>query len=245
MIPFIQYKLEGKIIKKKRDIVYKSLIEASPNINNGNIKEISETDLELLFSLYNQVFLENRLKKDFKGTFSFSLSKRMTKSAGLILYSKNINKMKSEGEKIEIRIGVDFFLQYDLLEGKKTVCGIDTKNSLEALQLVFEHEICHAIEYIYFKKSSCKGERFKTISNNLFGHTESYHQLPTYRQIANKKLGLKIGDQVSFTFQGKKVDGIIYRINKRATVMVKDKKGQFIDKEGNRYIKYYVPLTAF
>ncbi|AKL95975.1 hypothetical protein CACET_c25300 [Clostridium aceticum] len=243
MLSLMQQKLNEKIIKEKRTTVYELFIKKSPNINSGRIKEIANTDLELLFNLYDSIFLEGELEKTFQGAFIFSLSKRMTKSAGRILYFRNVHKMKQEEEKIEIRIGVDFFLQYDLLEGNKKVCGINTRNSLEALQLVFEHEICHAIEYIYFKKSSCKGQQFKVIANNLFGHTESYHQLATYKEIASKKLGLNVGDKASFMLQGKKVKGIIYGINKRATVMVKDKAGGFIDKKGHRYAKYYVPLT--
>jgi hypothetical protein len=166
----------------------------------------------------------------------------MTKSAGLTLCPKNIDKAKPEELVIEIRIGVDYFFQYGLVEGCKTVCGVKTSDSLEALQLVFEHELCHVMEFIHFKESNCGGERFKAIASNLFGHTESYHKLPTHRQIANQKLGLNIGDTVSFTFEGKRLKGILYNINKRATVMVRNNNGPLVDDKGNRYSKYYVPL---
>jgi hypothetical protein len=132
----------------------------------------------------------------------------MTKSAGLTLCPKNIDKAKPEELVIEIRIGVDYFFQYGLVEGCKTVCGVKTSDSLEALQLVFEHELCHVMEFIHFKESNCRGERFKAIASNLFGHTESYNKLPTHRQIANQKLGLNIGDTVSINFEGKRLKGI-------------------------------------
>jgi hypothetical protein len=77
----------------------------------------------------------------------------------------------------------------------------------------------------------------------LFGHTESYHKLPTHRQIASQKLGLDIGDTVSFIFEGKRLKGILYNINKSAIIMVPDKNGTMMDSKGNRYSKYYVPLT--
>ena len=109
--------------------------------------------------------------------------------------------------------------------------------------MVLEHEICHAIEFIYYYESNCKGDRFKTISNNLFGHTSSYHQLPTHKELAREKYGLRIGDKISFIFADKKLNGVIYGINKRATIMVQDKNGQYADKQGNRYVKYYVPLN--
>jgi len=229
-------------IDSKRAEILRLLTLESPNIKNGVIDSISTGDLKLMFQLYDRIFFENRFKDNFKGKVRFSLSRRMTRSAGLTIFPKNIDKIKPEELVLEIRIGVDFFFHYGLLEGSKTVCGIRTNNSLEALQLVFEHELCHAIEFIHFKESNCSGDRFRTIANNLFGHTESYHKLPTHKQIANQKLGLNLGDTVSFTFEGKKLTGILYNINKRATVMVRDKNGSLADNQGNRYSKYYVPL---
>jgi hypothetical protein len=167
----------------------------------------------------------------------------MTRSAGHTKCPKNKDRIKPEDFSIEIRIGVDFFFQYDRLEGNKAVGGISTSDSLEALQLVFEHELCHAIEFICFGESNCGADRFKSIAGNLFGHKGEFHSLPTYRQIAFQKMGLKLGDIVSFSFKGNKFHGILYGINKRAIVMVKDKPGQYTDKQGNNYSKYYVPLN--
>ena len=64
----------------------------------------------------------------------------------------------------------------------------------------------------------------------------------TIDELAQNNLGLHVGSKVSFNMENRKLKGIIYRITKRATVMVKDKKGQFADKNGNSYSKYYVPL---
>lgn len=243
MLDILKTKSTSYDVKNKRQEIAKILMQQSSNINSGAITTISTADLNSLFLLYDQIFFENWFKESFKGKMKFSLSRRMTKSAGLTRCPKNVDKIKPEELTIEIRIGVDFFLQYGLVKGSKTVCGVKTNNSLEALQLVFEHELCHVIEFIHFKRSSCKGKRFKVIANNLFGHTESYHKLPTSKQIANQKLGLRIGDTVKFNYEGKKLKGIIYNINKRATVMVRNSKGPLIDNKGNRYSKYYVPLT--
>jgi hypothetical protein len=98
------------------------------------------------------------------------------------------------------------------------------------------------IEFVYFHHSSCRGKRFKDISGNIFGHTSSYHQLPTRRAIAQEKFGFKLGDEVSFIFDGRILVGLLYNINKRAVIMVKDRRGGFADKQGQRYSKYYVPL---
>lgn len=242
MKEIINLKHNPKDIKQKRSEVSRLLMQLSPNIKSGAIDAISTGDLQLLFRLYDQVFLGNWFKTNYRGQFRFSLSRRMTRSAGQTRCPKNIGRIKPEELTIEIRIGVEFFFQYDMVEGNKTVSGITTANSLEALQLVFEHELCHAIEYICFGKSNCSADRFKSIAGNLFGHKGEFHSLPTHRQIATQKMGLKPGDTVSFFYKGKKQHGIIYRINKRAAVMVKDKLGQFVDKQGNRYLKYYVPL---
>lgn len=242
MIDILKTKYSQPEIDNKRREISKLLISQSPNIKSGDVRAISPADLELLFQLYDRIFLQNWFKESFKGKMKFSLSKRMTKSAGMTLYPRNIRKINPEEQAFDIRIGVDFFLQYGQIEGSRTVCGLETGNSLEALQIVFEHELCHVMEFILFKESSCNRERFKTIAGNLFGHTESHHRLPTNRQIAKQKLGLEIGDTVSFTFQGKRFTGILYNINKRATILVRDAKGLFIDPKGRRYSKYYVPL---
>jgi hypothetical protein len=214
----------------------------SPGIKSRTISAISAADIELLFQLYDEIFFGSWFKESYEGKIRFSLSRRMTKSAGLTICPKRMDKIKPEELVIEIRIGVDFFLHYGLIEGSKKVCGVMTNSSLQALQLVFEHELCHVIEFIHFKKSNCSGKRFKAIAGSLFGHTESYHKLPTNKQIAKQKLGLDIGDTVSFTFEGKRLKGLLYNINKRAIIMVRDKSGPLIDNKGNRYTKYYIPL---
>lgn len=243
MLDILKTKRNKDDIDSKREAISKFFMLKSANITNGTISTISTADLKLLFQLYDQVFFENWFKDCFKGKLRFSLSRRMTKSAGITLCPKNMDKIKPEDLVIEIRIGVDFFFHYGLVEGSKTVCGVKTSSSLEALQLVFEHELCHVIEFIHFKESNCSGDRFKAIAGNLFGHTESYHKLPTHKQIASHKFGLNLGDTVSFTFEGKRFTGILYNINKRATVMVRDKNGTLVDNQGIRYSKYYVPLT--
>ena len=239
----IKYAYDNKTIENKRKYIAKEFMKLSTNIKSKTIKEISTMDLTILFELYNQVFLNNQLTDEFPGSFKFSLSTRMTRSAGATRCPKNMSKMEPEDVVIEFRFGVDFFLDYEGVEKSKIVCGIETNYALEALQLVFEHEICHGIEFTYFHQSSCKGKRFKTLANNLFGHTSSFHQLPTIKELAREKLGLKIGDQVTFVFQNQRLIGIINGINKRATIMVKDKNGLYEDQQGNRYAKFYVPLN--
>ena len=243
MFDILGTKLHNSDIENKRQEISKLLMQKSKNIKDRTITTLSIADLGLLFQLYDDIFFENWFKQSYKGKLKFSVSRQMTKSAGLTRCPRNINSIKPEELVIEVKIGIDFFFHYGLVEGSRMVGGLDTSSSLEALQLVFEHELCHVIEFIHFGRSNCKGESFRTIAYSLFGHTESYHKLPTHKQIANKKLGINIGDTVSFTFEGKSYKGILYNINKRAIVMVRDKNGMLVDKQERRYSKYYVPLS--
>ncbi len=155
MLDLIKNKNSKKEAAKRRGGITRKITELSPNIKNSTITTISNSDLKLLFELYDRCFFKNVFRDSFKGKFKFSLSRRMTKSAGKTICPKNIDKINPEELVIEIRIGVDF------------------------------------------------------------------------------------------TFEGKKMSGILYNINKRATVMVRDKNGQYSDKKGTRYTKYYVPLSQF
>ena len=232
----------GEIINKRREIS-KLLVQKSKNIKDESIAAIAVEDLNMLFRLYDAVFFDNWFKENYKGKLKFSVSRQMTKSAGLTKCPRNINTIKPEELVIEIKIGIDFFFNYGMVEGSGMVGGLATNSSLEALQLVFEHELCHAVEFIGYGRSNCKADRFKTLAGNLFGHTESWHMLPTHRQIAVSKLGINICDTVSFTFNGKSYTGLLYNIKKRAIVMVRDNNGRLTDKQGRRYSKYYVPLS--
>ncbi len=236
----IQQKNEDII--KKRFLILKEFLVRSNSIKSKDIKKMSEKDLLLLFGLYDRIFFSNWFSDCFKGKILFSLSKRMTRSAGLTLLPKKSINCSQDKLILEIRIGVNFFFNFNELKGSKLVSGIEAHNAVEALLLVFEHELCHVLEFILYKKSSCKGKKFKTMAFNVFGHTDSYHRLPSQKQIAYHNMGLKMGDTVGFTFEGRKLKGILYNINKRATIMVADKKGIYSDKRGTRYSKYYVPL---
>lgn len=243
MIDFNTFRYTHEEVFARRNEVARRLTANSSHIKSSAIDRLSTSDLKLLWVLYDEIFFKHQLAENYKGQIKFSLSTRLIKTAGKTLCPKNIAQLKPEEVVLEIRIGTEFFFKYDEITSEKSVAGITTSHALEALQLVFEHELCHVIEFMLFKTSNCSQPRFKTLAHNLFGHTESTHQLPTPRKIAQEKYGLKIGDQVSFNFENQRLEGTLYKINKRATIMVKDKKGTYADQQGNRYAKYYVPLS--
>jgi hypothetical protein len=232
----------AETIRKNRAAIAQRFIAQSPNIKDDTITRIAPSDLKILFDLYNEIFFENSFMQNFRGKMRFSLSRRLTRSAGKTFCPKNIGKLRPEEVVIEIRMGVGFFFDYDEVAGEKQVNGLPSQNALEAFQLVFEHDLCHVIEFINFHSSSCSRARFKNIAYRLFGHLESYHQLPTRQRIISEKSGLKIGDSVSFMYGNQRLQGVLYKLNKRATVMVKAKNGNYADREGVRYRRFLVPV---
>lgn len=235
--------LNNESILHKRSKIRNDMFKKSLNITSGKIHSISVVDLEIIFNLYDKYFFNNYFKDKFKGSIRFSLSKRMTRAAGKTIYQKNINKLSDDNETYEIRMGINFFFKYYEVNREKSVSGIKTCDAFHAFQIVFEHELCHLIELHIYKASNCKNSRFRGLAENIFGHSDIYHKLPTNREISSEKYGFNVGDVVYFNYDGQKHTGIIHRINKRATVMVADSSGDYTDNKGKRYSKWYVPLS--
>lgn len=239
ILNLIREKTPEYVITAKREGIRKEFVT---NIGH-TLYKLSIADLQRLFSLYDSLFFQGELGRQLQDKLKFSLSGKMTRSAGMTLCSISKKTTKPAISTMEIRIGIDFFTNFDEIQGEKLVCGIKASDYIEALQLVFEHELCHVVEFILFNRSNCKKAPFKEMALHLFNHTAGYHQLPTFRQIAAEKYKLKVGDSVSFQLKGKEMKGILYRIHKRAVVMVQDQKGPFRDlKTGISYTKYYIPL---
>ena len=239
----IKYSNYETITKRKQ--VRETFCKTSKNIKSGDIKGISILDLSLLFRLYDEVFLDDYFENTYKGTMNFSLSRRMTRSAGITVHKTYMREFKPEDYCFEIKMSLNFISDYHKVDREKRVSGMLTKDQLDALMIVFEHEICHVIECLCFFNTSCKGARFLQITNNIFGHTDVCHELPTITEKNQIKFGFKPGDYVAFECEGKTKAGFITRTNKRATVMVEAENGEyeFGNYPGKLYSKYYVPLN--
>lgn len=230
-------------LEQRRAELIKQFSETSQNWDGERFKRLSTEDLKLLLDLYIEQFFGKRWDEEIGDRLTFSLSTRMTKSAGKTIIKRSGPDLAPPQMRFEIRIGVSFLFQFDEVERSKLVCGLSAPNALWALLFVLEHELCHVIEAAYYGKSNCSKERFKGLARRLFGHGSSYHELPTAREIAYQK-GLRVGDEVTFHHQGRMKKGMIAAINKRATVMVPAKDGPYMDKKGTRYDKYYVSLSS-
>lgn len=189
-------------ISTKREEVRRTLLRGSPHLDGGRIARIFQSDLKLLFDLYDRIFFRDYFCDYFSGQLLFTLSARMNRNAGMTIYPRNLKDLSPQEERYDLRISVLLLFSYEKLDRDKVVNGINTRDSLEALQLVFEHELCHLIELHCFKESSCRRKRFQALAFNLFGHTESCHRLPLMPEIATAKYGLSVGDWVSFQVEG-------------------------------------------
>ena len=229
-------KYTSREIKKKSKKIYRQILAESENFDCGNFKAIGTEDLARLFELYDLYFFNRFFHNDYGDKISFRLSRRMTRAAGRIAYTKHDgNYMISLSTTLVSQTFHD-------VKREVTVNGIVCHDRLEATMCVLEHEIIHLLEWVRFGKTSCSKPRFRSLSRNIFGHTDVTHRLVTQTERAHKRFNLRVGDDAVFEYDGTTYSGVISRITKRATVMVRDSDGCFRDSTGNLYSKYYIPL---
>lgn len=92
------------------------------------------------------------------------------------------------------------------------------------------------------------GKTFQLLAKVLFGHTEWTHDLITQDEIAYNLYNITVGAKVKFEFDGQSYSGKVNRVQKRVTILVKEKNKmnphpdsrEFSD--GNFYRKFYVPI---
>ena len=232
----VNLKYSTKEIKKKTKKIYNQILAQSNNINEGNFTRIGTDDLKNLFYLYDLYFFDRFFYNTCRERIFFRLSRRMTKAAGMTSYMKHKNIYE-----ISLSTSLIFQTFHDVLR-EVVVNGIVCHDRLEASMRVLEHEIIHLLEVVVFGSSSHSRPRFKKLVRNIFGHTDITHQLVTQPEIAHEKFNLQVGDEVTFEYEGNSYNGIIIRITKRATVMVRDPEGFYEDSQGTRFSKYYIPL---
>ena len=238
----LAYKYSNEEIKERFEKIFQQVFVQSKQIKNPNFEKVANSDVKLIFELYDTYFFDNYFKENkVIDKMAFDFSSKMTSAGGKLMYYK-VTKQNP----IQFRMRISAYLIFNSFknDAMKTInlAGFQTKNRLEALMHVIEHEIIHLIEFLAFNDSSCKQNQFKTLANNIFGHTAFTHQLLTGKMEALKEYDLRVGDWVSFSFDGTKHKGIIHRITKRATVMALDKNGEYKDNKGNHFKKYYILL---
>jgi len=190
----INIKYNTDSIISKRALIKELLFEKSINIKCEDFSQISDNDLYILFNLYDEIFLKSWFKANFKGKISFKLSKQLTRAAGNTTTKRNLEEIKPEDVVFEIKISLNHLINFNKIDRTKYVGGIKANSVLDSLLLVFEHELCHVIEFIVCKKSSCNKKPFKELIFNLFGQTETNHKLVSTNEVTVKEYGIKPGD---------------------------------------------------
>jgi hypothetical protein len=229
--------------------IARSVIGSSHFVRGANFTVIAPADLARLFDLYDGAYFDGHLRRSVNekagGRLAFRLAPRMTRAGGKTFRVRRPVRrglMKSIETSYEIAISSRLlFLSFDDAARPATVCGLPCADRLSALQRIMEHEILHLAEMLVWDRSSCTAERFKSMSCNLFGHAASTHELITPAERAVAKFDLRIGDAVTFSFDGRTLRGMLNRINRRATVLVESPTGQRYS-NGRRYEKFYIPL---
>lgn len=199
------------------------------------VASVRQETLTRMLRLYDELFLAGLLGRKLP-VLCVTLSSRLTSSAGKFICVRGpFGRIKEA----EIRMSSDFLLR--LNDGPFDLNGLSVSTPQEAFLVVFEHELCHALETVLFGQTG-HSQRFLSLAHGLFGHTATRHKLPTRRQAAAQD-GLIVGKTVSFSYQGKRLTGFITYIGKTATVMVPSPVGEYRDTAGRRYVKYRVPLS--
>jgi hypothetical protein len=121
-------------------------------------------------------------------------------------------------------------MSIDLLKPAADFVLIDSKHSNALWNMKF---------YTWLKCSPAR--RYKSLALNIFGHTESHHQLITPAERAKTYFGVKPGSKVTFTFEGRQIVGIVNAVRRRATVLVPSPRGTLYS-DGYRYEKFYVAV---
>ena len=223
-------------------LIYDHVLKESPYLTAGNFTTIHTSDLKRLFAEYDRRFFKAQIGPTLGRTpLRFRLSKRMTRAGGKTTQYGGPNHPSYP--LYEISVSTTLLFQCFAGEDHRsiTVSGVTCHDRMEALQRIMEHELVHLLEMLLWTKSSCSAGRFQSIASRFFGHKGNTHELITPGERALVKFGIKPGAHVRFCFDGAHHTGIVTRITKRATVLVRD-GGGVLHTDGNRYSTFYVPV---
>jgi hypothetical protein len=222
------------------DTLDKSRVMSSPNFSST-----SAADLQGMAEMYDELFFEGHCLAIARHYgMQFRWSKRMTSTGGKTVRTIHTDRRTGvQQTRYEIVLSATLLFQtFSDLRRPIRVTGLLCTNRLQAMQRILEHEIIHLVEMLVWKDSCCAAQRFQSIAGRLFGHTEHKHDLITQQERAERKFNIRVGTRAMFQHEGQRYIGTVNSITRRATVLVRDARGQLYD-DGHRYRKYYVPLS--
>ena len=227
--------------------VYDELLRQSPRIRSGNFTQFADPDLALLFDLYDEWFFAGGLRRLSTRRPARSRSARRAASRAPPAPrrdSRPAGREPGPRHAAALRnrhLRALMFQTFHDVQRSVRVNGLLCRDRVEALQRVFEHELIHLLEMLLWTRSSCSAARFKGLVWNYFGHTATKHDLITQGERASNRFGLRLGDRVTFVFEGVRRVGVVNRITQRATILVESAAGT-VYTDGKRYEKFYIPL---
>jgi hypothetical protein len=232
--------LDAEAIAAARQVVRDRLLRSSRTLDGPAFTRLHADDLAALVADYDEGFLAGCLRPAL-GTspVRFGFSTRATRRGGGTRRTARVG-----GETVGYQIVISTTPLIESFQGcgeEVRVCGLPCADRLDALQRVMEHELIHLAEMLAWETSSCSRPRFQGIASRLFGHTSHLHEMPTPAQRASVIHGIRPGDAVSFEHEGKRHEGIVNRITKRASVLLPDQAGRVFS-DGRRYRVVYVPI---
>ena len=216
-------------IAERRAQILSVLCRMDEGFRKTPVRSIRMNTLSVMLDAYDTLFFENKLKCAYR-ELKVTLSSRRTSTAGKFIYVRNCDTHLINAE---IRMSSDFLMRLE--KGPFRLNGMTASTPQEAFLIVFEHELCHALETMLYRETG-HTKRFLSLANGLFGHTEMKHQLPTRKSEA-AKMGIRVGACCEFEYQGRLYIGKIQRIGKRATVCVSS-SGLYREQR-----TFYVPLN--
>lgn len=235
-----------------------NIVLARNRVKKSSHFELSAENLKKVFELIDEHFLFGCLGpvlKAEKRKITFRVSNRMTSRAGQVL-SDRTTPLRHE-------IAVSSFLLNQAFSDPTarniTVNGLECSDRLDSLLRIMEHEVIHLLFCCPTFTTSLgilrdgeiieghHGPTFQRAVKNLFGHTDSRHDLITPSEIAFETHDISVGCSVRFSIDGEELRGKVNRVQKRVTVLVKDKTKKHPDSvemsDGNMYRKFYVPIS--
>ncbi len=221
--------------------IYDQLLKASRYVTAGNFRSLHPNDLNTLFEAYDAEFFRGACRRGLAGRkLDFRISTRMTSAGGKTFFYKP--RIPGLPEYFEIAVSATLLFQtFRDVDRPITVCGVECRDRIEALQRIFEHEMIHLVEMVCWRESECSAPRFQSIASGMFLHREHTHNLITPRERAAVKFGIQAGSRVRFEYEGREYQGTVNRVTKRATVLVEDPRGMRYS-DGKSYTKFYIPL---
>lgn len=234
MMRALQFPSSPEEILKRRALILSALCRMDQGFGTTPVRSIKVSTLAAMLEEYDRLFFHGELLRTY-GSLKVTLSSRLISAAGKFIYSKDRNARLTNAE---IRMSSDFLARLE--QGPFNLNGLTVSTPQEAFLLVFEHELCHALEVAIYGETG-HSNRFLSLANQFFGHTKTKHKLPTRKAEAAKD-GICVGAMCSFLYQERILKGQITYVGKTATVMVQSSTGEYRDTRGRRYSKYHVPL---